>query len=172
MRYPRSSMNYSLLLLLLQLLPICSGFSSFSSRTIAPQKSFIARSQQSATALFAAEEAGVTIELKNGDTISVGSVVRVAVEKVKAHQVPAKGRGEFNEKKEFVPAPTDGERATKNLLLPAGLRGVVTKVYDVKKISSNFPIQVKFTPGENTDEGYDPPVAFLMHLGTREIESV
>lgn len=98
--------------------------------------------------------------------------MRVVAANTKAFQVPAKGRGAFNENKEFVPAPADGERATKNLLLPVGMRGVVTKVYDTEAISSNFPVQVKFTPGANTDEGYDPPLPFLMHFGAREVECV
>jgi hypothetical protein len=169
----------SLLILLFQLLSICSGFSGFSSGTIAFQKSFVARSQHNTPTLFnsadpvAAEEAPVSIEDKNGKPMSVGSVVRVvAAKNMRAYQVPAKGRGEFNENKEFVPAPTDGERRTKNLLLPVGMRGVVSKVYEVDTISSNFPVQVKFTPGENMDEGYDPPVAFLMHFGAQEVECV
>lgn len=169
-----------ILMLLLQLLPTCSGFFAVtSSRTIVVHSSVVSKKSRHIKAtLFnsvdrmAAAERQLTIDDKNGDSISVGCVVRVAAENLKAYQVPAKGYGKFNENKEFVPATAGGERETKSLLLPVGLRGVVAKVYNVEAVSSNFPIQVKFTPGENTDEGYDPPVAFLMHFGSREVECV
>jgi hypothetical protein len=120
-----------------------------------------------------ADEPPVEILDKNGKVIEVGSVVRVAVENLKAYQVPAKSFGTFNENKEFVPAPADAPRGTKNLVLPIGLRGVVSKVYDGDDISANFPIQVKFMPadkGGNADEGYDAPVALIMHFDPNEIE--
>ena len=120
----------------------------------------------------AAEQQQATSEDKNGKKIAVGSVVRVAVENMKAYQVPAKGQGKFNENKEFVPLEDNTERGTRNLVLPVGMRGVVTKVYDVDDISANFPIQVKFIPGQNNEEGYDPPVAFLMHFDSHEVECV
>lgn len=112
----------------------------------------------------------VTAEDKNGDIIKVGTVVRVAVESLQAFQIPPKGRGTFNINKEFVAAPPDAGRASRNLLLPVGLRGVVTKIIASDGVTANFPIQVKFTPGENTDEGYDPPAAFAMHFDAGEIE--
>jgi hypothetical protein len=119
------------------------------------------------------DEPPVEIQDKNGKVIEVGYVVRVAVENIKAYQVPAKSFGTFNENKEFVPSPADAPRGTKNLVLPIGLRGVVSKLYDSDDISANFPIQVKFMPGDkggNTDEGYDPPVALIMHFDPNEIE--
>lgn len=104
--------------------------------------------------------------------ISVGIIVRVAKEGLKAYQVPPKGKGSFDrDDKKFVPIPEDAPRGMRNLQLPVGIRGVVTKVYGEQQIiSANFPIQVKFVPGENTDEGYDPPVPFLMHFLSNEIE--
>ena len=107
---------------------------------------------------------------KSGNVFEVGGVIRVALENVKAYQVPADGQGSFNDDKQFVQAPEDAPRGAKNLVLPVGIRGVITKVYDTTDVSANFPIQVKFTPGENVDEGYDPPVPFIMHLSPREIE--
>ena len=107
---------------------------------------------------------------KGGNVFEVGGVVRVASEKLKAYQVPVDGHGSFNDDKQFVKAPEDGPRASKNLVLPVGFRGVITKIYDTSDISANFPIQVKFTPGENVDEGFDPPVPFIMHFSPREIE--
>lgn len=116
-------------------------------------------------------ETTAIVEDQNGKAFEVGAIVRVVTES-KAYQVPVKGFGSFNEDKEFVAAPEDAPRGTKNLVLPVGMRGVVTKVYDIDDISANFPIQVKFMPGKNTEEGYDPPVAFIMHFDTFEIECV
>jgi len=113
------------------------------------------------------------IEGKNGKTIAVGSIVRVTVSNLKAYQVPAAARGTFNEDKEFVPAPEGASRAFQNLLVPVGMRGVVTKITNkATSLSANFPIQVKFSPGENVDEGYDAPVSFVMHFGVNEVEAV
>lgn len=121
----------------------------------------------------ATQNAAITLEDKNGKLLTVGSIVRVAVDNLKAYQVSVKGIGKFNEFKQFVPASLDGERATNCLILPAGIRGVVTKLYDKESsLSANFPVQVKFVPGEYTDEGYDPPVPFVMHFGIREIEAI
>lgn len=104
-----------------------------------------------------------------GQTVTVGDVVRVAVEGLEAYQISPKAKGSFNEKKELVPDTSDpiGRRCLK---LPVGLRGVVTKLYDVDEVSANFPIQVKFQPGINTEEGYDAPAAFLMHFESHEVE--
>ena len=111
-----------------------------------------------------------TLEDANGKVISVGIIVRIAKEGLKACQVPPKGKGSFDSDKKFVPMPKDSPRGLRCLKLPVGIRGVVTKVYDERQIGANFPIQVKFVPGENTDEGYDPPVSFLMHFLANEIE--
>lgn len=102
----------------------------------------------------------------NGKDICVGCVVRVCKEGLKAFQVPANGKGSYNDDKDFVPDET-----SKFLVLPVGLQGTVKKIYDVD-ISANHPVQVKFEPGENTGEGYDAPVAFLMHFSKGEIECV
>lgn len=113
------------------------------------------------------------IEGKNGKTIAVGSIVRVTASNLKAYQVPVAARGTFNEDKEFVPAPEGATRAFQNLLVPVGMRGVVTKITNkAASLSANFPIQVKFSPGENVDEGYDTPVSFVMHFGVNEVEAV
>ncbi len=108
-----------------------------------------------------------------GQVVTVGAVVRVAVGGLEAYQISPKAKGAFNEKKEFVPDTSEslpiGRRC---LLLPVGLRGVVNKLYNVDEVSANFPIQVKFTPGSHTEEGYDTPAAFLMHFDTHEVEVV
>jgi hypothetical protein len=39
-------------------------------------------------------------------------------------------------------------------------------------ISANFPVQVKFQPGEHVEEGYDAPMPFLMHFLPEELECI
>lgn len=109
-----------------------------------------------------------------GNTVTVGAVVRVAVNGLEAYQILPKAKGSFNENKEFVPDTDDDTRPVgrKCLLLPVGMCGVVTKVFNVDEVSANFPIQVKFQPGSYTEEGYDPPAAFLMHFDNNEVELV
>jgi len=102
----------------------------------------------------------------------IGSVVRVVVEGLKMYQVPPKGHGSFDKDKKFVPVEKGGGRNTKNLVLPVGLRGVVADLCTDDSLSSNLPVTVKFTPGENIEEGYDPPVPFLAHFDPCEIEVV
>jgi hypothetical protein len=109
-----------------------------------------------------------------GNEIVVGTVVQIIVPGLKAYQVKGKGFGVF-EQGTFVPLEISDstERRAKNLLLPVGMRGVVTKVYDVEgTVSSNLPVQVKFTPGEHVFEGLDPPVLFSMHFDPSEIVAV
>eukprot|EP00978_Attheya_sp_CCMP212_P001520 scaffold3150_cov51-Attheya_sp.AAC.12 len=118
---------------------------------------------------------GPPIQLdSNGKEYIVGCVVRVALP-LKAFQVKRKGRGSFDpETKAFVPRPEDvTERKELCLELPPGLRGVVQRVYDTEELGPNFPVYVKFTPGENVDsDGYDTPVPFLMHFDNHELEVV
>jgi hypothetical protein len=122
---------------------------------------------------------------RNGRPIEVGNVVRI-VKVLKAYHVPAKARGSYDvQTKQFVPIDaTTASRIDQNLVLPIGFRGIVSKVYrdsgeDGLDISANFPIKVQFTPGQNLDntnndddddDGYDPPIAFSMHLDPMEIE--
>jgi hypothetical protein len=107
---------------------------------------------------------------KNGREFIVGCIVRVCVDELKAYQVNAKAQGSYNDQKIFVPDTSAAKK--KSLLLPLGLRGCVVKVYDENVISANLPIVVQFTPGENTEEGYDPPTAFRMHFTPQELECV
>jgi hypothetical protein len=101
-----------------------------------------------------------------GTTILVGSVVRVISDQCRAFQVNQKFRGAYDATtKEFVP-----NDASKFLALPVGMRGVVTKVYNIDVVSANFPIRVKFTRGSNVEEGFDPPTDFVMHFELHEVE--
>lgn len=109
----------------------------------------------------------------NGNEFTVGRIVRVVASDLKAYHVMPKGHGKFDPTtKEFIPAPGGGERGVKNLVIPVGLRGVVTRVYDTHDIGSNLPILVKFAPGANVEEGFDPPVPFIMHFDSHEVECV
>jgi hypothetical protein len=100
----------------------------------------------------------------NGKEFVTGGVIRIASDGLKAYQVPLKGRGRFDGGK-FM------EHDKPYMSLPVGLRGVVTKVYDVDEVSANFPVQVKFSPGENVDK-VDTPIQFIMHFLPTEIEVV
>lgn len=98
----------------------------------------------------------------------VDSIVRVAVPGLKAYQVNKSGFGTYDSNKSFV-----YDAGLKYLILPEGLRGKVTRVYDENVIAANFPILVKFTPGEHcSEEGYDVPVPFTMHFLPEEVECV
>mmetsp|Transcript_2565 Transcript_2565/g.7134 ORF Transcript_2565/g.7134 Transcript_2565/m.7134 type:complete len:223 (-) Transcript_2565:359-1027(-) len=118
------------------------------------------------------EEQEITMEDNNGNTIRMGSIIRVSSDGVRAFQVAAKARGYFDDDKNFVATPDVTQRIDKCLRLPVGLRGVVNKMYDVDDISANSPVRAKFVPDEHTEEGYSSPVAFLMHFGPEEIEVV
>lgn len=114
------------------------------------------------------EATDATLHDINGKDIKKDSVVRVTVPGLKAcHVNPKSGFGSYNDKKEFV-----YNTEMSHLLIPQGLTGVVTRVYDMDVIGANFPILVKFTPGEHTEGGYDAPVAFLMHFLPEEVECV
>lgn len=141
---------------------------TFSLATTNTVNSSTQQQSRSAVVCQAATEAESTsIQDANGQEFTKGSVVRVAVEGLKAFQIPPKGQGSYNQDKEFVAG--DG---TRFLAVPVGLRGTVTKVYDTDTVSANLPVQVKFKPDENTDEGYAAPVAFSMHFMEHEVECV
>jgi hypothetical protein len=124
----------------------------------------------------AATAQNAEVKDKSGNVFQVGGIVRIVRENLKAYQVPPKGYGSFDSDKKFVPILSENDappsRSKKNLVLPVGMRGTITKIYERKDISANLPVQVKFTPGENLDEGYDPPVPFSMHFQPMEVECV
>ena len=108
----------------------------------------------------------------NGKEFTAGAVVRVCVEGLKTFQISPKGLGYYDDDKNFVLETVEPETEKGSLKLPVGLRGTITKVYDDREISANYPVQVKFEPGVNTEEGYDPPVVFAMHFMAHELECV
>eukprot|EP00542_Grammatophora_oceanica_P022011 CAMPEP_0194033402 /NCGR_PEP_ID=MMETSP0009_2-20130614/6118_1 /TAXON_ID=210454 /ORGANISM="Grammatophora oceanica, Strain CCMP 410" /LENGTH=175 /DNA_ID=CAMNT_0038674095 /DNA_START=123 /DNA_END=650 /DNA_ORIENTATION=- len=123
-----------------------------------------------------ASSSSISVKDSAGTEITVGSTVRVAVPDLVGYQVKSKYYGSFDEStKAFVPLEVDSKSAPRKercLKIPVGIRGTVKKIYDAEKLSPNLPIQVKFTPGEATEEGYDPPTKFLMHFAANEIEVV
>lgn len=109
----------------------------------------------------------------NGNAFTVGAVVRVCAEDTRAYQVNPKFHGSYDIDKKFVSqASKNAPSGRTYLAVPIGMRGTVTKVYDENVISANLPIQVKFEPGKNIEEGFDPPCAFIMHFTSSEIEVV
>lgn len=108
----------------------------------------------------------------DGNEFTVGSVVRVTKD-LKAYHLSPKGCGAFDpETKEFVQSAKGGDRGSKSLSIPEGLRGTVIRVYDVNDFDASQPIVVKFVPGKYVDEGYDAPITFMMHFDNDELECV
>eukprot|EP00591_Stephanopyxis_turris_P004502 CAMPEP_0195524276 /NCGR_PEP_ID=MMETSP0794_2-20130614/23996_1 /TAXON_ID=515487 /ORGANISM="Stephanopyxis turris, Strain CCMP 815" /LENGTH=136 /DNA_ID=CAMNT_0040654457 /DNA_START=305 /DNA_END=715 /DNA_ORIENTATION=+ len=106
-----------------------------------------------------------------GNELVVGSVVQVMTP-LKAFHVTKKGYGMFDENKVFVHAGENSDRGSSCLSIPVGMCGVVTRVYDTDNLDACQPVLVKFVPGENTGNGYDPPVRFTMHFTSTEVELV
>lgn len=106
---------------------------------------------------------------KNNNEFTEGCIVRVNSSTLKAYHVPSSGIGHFDDEKNFV-QNTDNPRGF--LALPEGLRGVVTRVYDINDLGTNYPIKVKFQKGLKGEEGYTPPVTFSMHFETVEVDVV
>lgn len=111
----------------------------------------------------------------NGKIISPGVIVAIAPDtRVKAHQVPKAAFGSFDEKtNKFVPADESiVSRATSCLILSEGIRGEVTKVYNVNEWDRAHPILVQFKEGLDREEGeggFDLPKPFMMHFSANEI---
>ena len=108
-----------------------------------------------------------------GNAFTVGGVVRVCTEGVKAFHVGKKMWGSYDQDGgAFTTSPDADERADKCLKLPAGLRGIVTYVYNVDEVSSNLPVKVVFEPDVYTEEGFSAPGKFIMHFDLHEVEVV
>ena len=106
---------------------------------------------------------------KNNNEFTEGCIVRVNSSNLKAYQVPGSGKGHFDDDKNFV---KNIDNSKDYLALPEGLRGVVIRVYDINDLGPNYPIKVKFEKGLKGEEGYTPPVTFLMHFDTVEVDVV
>jgi hypothetical protein len=143
-----------------------AGVSSFNSAMTTPRSRLMMSSPVSSS-----DPIAQVLEDKSGKEITMGAVVRVCTDGLQAFQIAPKGQGSYDESKQFVPLPK-GSTTGKYLIVPAGLRGVVTKIYDMEVISANFPVQVKFQPGEHLEDGYEAPMAFLMHFLPEELECI
>mmetsp|Transcript_8767 Transcript_8767/g.11036 ORF Transcript_8767/g.11036 Transcript_8767/m.11036 type:complete len:189 (+) Transcript_8767:188-754(+) len=113
---------------------------------------------------------------KNGIEFTVGCTIQTSSE-MRAYQVSRKGFGSFSESdKSFVPVDVKNmnsvPRFDRCFIMPEGLRAKVTKVYDLDEFDAILPIVAKFEAGESFQGEYSPPVTFLMHFDTFEIEVV
>ncbi|KAL7546330.1 hypothetical protein ACHAWF_009664 [Thalassiosira exigua] len=111
----------------------------------------------------------------NGKVFAPGMVVAIAPNRsIKAYQVPKSAYGSFDPSNgQFIPMDeTTASRVTSCLVLPAGLRGEIEKIYNTNEWDRAHPILVKFKVGEDRNEGdaFHVPMAFSMHLDSNEIE--
>ena len=108
----------------------------------------------------------------NGKEISVGSLIAIASTSnpIKAHSVHESNYGQFDPiSQEFIPQDKSTmTRATSCLVLPVGLRGEVTKIYNTNEWDRTHPILVNFKTGE--ESGYNLPKAFSLHVDANEVE--
>lgn len=111
-----------------------------------------------------------------GVEFTEGCTIQTSKE-IKAYQVPKKGFGSFDEDKNFV--PVDGiedvksvPRIDKCLVIPTGMRAKVSKVYNIDEYDASQPIIAKFLGGDGLGGDFEPPLTFLMHFETYEIEVV
>ena len=110
----------------------------------------------------------------SGTDFTEGCTIQISTE-TKAYQVARKGFGSYDEQSgSFVPLDfnDDTPRVDRCLVLPKGLRGTVMKVYDMNEFDASMPIVAKFTQGENFGGKFEPPVTFLMHFDTHEVEVI
>ncbi len=110
----------------------------------------------------------------NGVEFTEGCTIQICSE-VKAYQVPKKGFGSFDaESNKFIPLDgvDDAARVDRCLVIPKGMRGKITKVYDMSEYDASLPLIAKFQDGEGFGGSFEPPMTFLMHFDTFEIEVV
>ena len=110
----------------------------------------------------------------NGKAFSPGVIVAIAPNaRVKAHQVSKDAYGSFDpDNRNFIPADeTNSSRSTSCLILSEGIRGEVTKVYNVNEWDRAHPILVEFKEGVDRDDGdgFIVPKSFAMHFSANEI---
>ena len=110
----------------------------------------------------------------NGNVISPGAIVQIATANIKAYAVPKDIHGSFDPTtNKFIPQDeTNITRKTSCLILPIGLRGTVSKIYNTNEWDRTHPLLVQFTAGDDREEGdgYHCPKAFTMHFDADEIE--
>jgi len=107
----------------------------------------------------------------NGKEISVGSLIAIASTSnpIKAHSVPPIMYGQFDTTSQFIPQDISTmSRATSCLVLPVGLRGEVTKIYNTNEWDRTHPILVNFKAGE--ESSFNLLKAFSLHVDANEVE--
>ncbi len=114
----------------------------------------------------------------NGVQFEEGCIVQTCSE-IRAYHVPRKGFGSFDEESKAFVALVEGgkdfteiSRFDKCLIIPKGLRGKVRRVYDMDNFDAVSPIVARFEADDALDGDYVPPVTFLMHFQTDEVEVV
>ena len=77
--------------------------------------------------------------------------------------------GQFDTTSEFIPQDKSTiSRATSCLVLPVGLRGEVTKIYNTNEWDRTHPILVNFKAGE--ESSFNLLKAFSLHVDANEVE--
>mmetsp|Transcript_14775 Transcript_14775/g.21105 ORF Transcript_14775/g.21105 Transcript_14775/m.21105 type:complete len:189 (+) Transcript_14775:110-676(+) len=109
---------------------------------------------------------------KNGNEFLPGSSVKL-VSSMNAFHVNPKSYGRFDPiTKTFIPVAANAERKEKCLVIPEGMIGSITMVYNEHEFDANLPIKVKFSKKPEENGGYILPLSFLMHFETHEVEVV
>jgi len=121
--------------------------------------------------------ASTQTELADGNDVEFTQGCTVKIKKgMKAYQVPRKGAGSFADDNSFVPLDWDTEggvpRIERCLVMPEGMRGVVSRVYDLDEFDASQPIVAKFVADDAAGGDYASPVTFFMHFDTHELEVV
>jgi hypothetical protein len=111
-----------------------------------------------------------------GTEFTVGCIIETTKE-VKAFQIARKAYGRFSEEDgSFIPLEYENlsevPRFEKCLVMPVGFRGTVTRVYDIDEFDATQPIIAKFFEGETCEGDFAPPMTFMMHFDTPEINVV
>ena len=114
----------------------------------------------------------------NGAEFTAECTIQTSSE-IRAFHVQPKAFGSFDEEsKSFVPLNAGGRdmkevpRSEKCLIIPKGMRGTVRSVYDISEFDATSPILAKFEADNAFDGDYAPPVTFLMHFQSHEVEVV
>ena len=158
---------------------ICSGsISGISSGSISSSMSRIGSRTGGSTLLRMTDLISdlTSIELVDGNGVKFAKDGTVQATKLmKAYQSRKKGYGSY-EGTTFVPLDMEKEggvtRADKCFVIPMGLRGIVSKVYDLDEFDASQPIVAKFIAGDSMGGKYEPPITLLMHFHVHELEVV
>ena len=151
----------------------CHQQTSSSSTSLYMASAFFADATESKNAQQPEPEEKIQTDA-NGNVISPGAIVQIATANIKAYAVPKDIHGSFDPTtNKFIPQDeTNITRKTSCLILPIGLRGTVSKIYNTNEWDRTHPLLVQFTAGDDREEGdgFHCPKAFTMHFDADEIE--